>query len=157
MFAPKGGLKQTLKTILNPCFVAVVVGFAMFSLDITLPALVQGPAMMLADMTIPLALLFIGCLLAQNVGAMRRIDKDVLLSVAAKTLLAPLLVFVVLTALGIDPTLVLLSTVLTALPVPLLCVMFAKEFGKDVAFVNVAFMFSTLMFILLAVGLSFFL
>jgi len=110
---------------------------------------------MLANMTIPLALLFIGSLLAQNAGVLRRLDRDALAAVGIKTFLLPSLVFLVLTALGIDPTLVLLCCFLAALPMPLLCVLFSKEFGKDVTFANGAFVLSTLVFILLSIGLFF--
>jgi len=153
MFAQKGGLKQAFKTILNPCFVAVIIGFFLAGTGASLPTFVQTPAHMLADAMIPLALLFIGGLLAQNTDALTKIDRDAVFSVAIKTFLLPAAVFALLTVLGVAFPLALFCGFITALPVPLLSVLFSKEFGKDVAFANVVFVLSTLTFILACIAL----
>jgi len=148
MFSGKGSFKQTLKVILNPCFVAIIIGFALAGTGFKIPDIIISPVNMLAGTTVPLALLCIGSLLAQNTDALKRLDLDAVLSVIAKTFVLPAIVFITLTVIGADPALALLSTLITALPVGLLSVIFAKEFGKDVAFANVVFVLSTLVFIM---------
>jgi len=155
MFAQKGGLRQTLKTVLNPCFVAIVTGFVLAGAQLELPAIISTPIGMLAGMTVPLALLCIGGLLAQNTGILARIDCDIMVSIAVKSLLMPAAVFAILTALNLDPTLVKLCTLITALPTGLLSVIFAKEFNKDIDFAKTAFVISTCLFILICVVLYF--
>jgi len=156
MFAGKRNFRQTLKVILNPCFVAIVVSFSLAALGFELPEIVMAPIGMLAGMTVPLALLCIGSLLAQYTGTLRNIDRDAIISVAVKTFALPTVVFASLMAIGINLELVLFATFITALPVGLLSVIFAKEFEKDVAFANVAFVLSTLTFILGCVALFIF-
>ena len=153
MFARKGNLKQTLKTVLNPCFIAVIAGFILSGTQLELPTVTVAPIGMLADITIPLALLCIGSLLAQNTGIFKLVDRDAVISIIIKALVLPAAVFVILTAANINPTLVLLCSLITGLPAALLSVMFAKEFDKDVVFANVVFMLSTLMFILVCIAL----
>ena len=153
MFAGKGNFKQTLKAILNPCFIAIISGFVLAGTGTEIPAVIRTPVNMLAGMTVPLALLCIGSVLAQNTDALKKLDRDAVLSVVIKTFVLPAIVFVILTATGVDRALVLLSTFITALPVGLFSVILAKEFGKDVAFANVVFVLSTLIFILTCVAL----
>ena len=156
MFAGKGSVRQSLKSVLNPCFIAVVASIAIAAFRLEIPGILLAPIDMLAGMTVPLALLFIGSLLAQNSGALKNIDRDAIISVAIKTFAIPTVVFVTLTAIGINRELVLLATFIAALPAALLSVIFAKEFNKDTAFANVAFVLSTLTFILCCVALFFF-
>jgi len=156
MFAGTRSAKQTLKVVLNPCFIAICVSFALAALGLEIPQVIRPPLDMLAGMMVPLALLCIGSLLAQNTAALKNIDRDVIVSVAIKTFGLPAVVFAVLMAIGIDRELVLLATFITALPAGLLSVMFAKEFKKDIAFANVAFVLSTLTFILCCVALFIF-
>jgi len=157
MFAGKGNIRQTLKTIMNPCFVAVVGGIIIAGIGFVIPSFLLAPIDMLASMTVPLALLCIGSLIAQNTGALRNIDRDAVISIAIKTFALPAIVFAALYFIGsIDPSLVLLATFITALPTGLLSILFSKEFGKDVAFANVAFVLSTLTFIVMCIALLIF-
>ena len=156
MFAGKGSAKQTLKVIMNPCFVAIIVSFTLAALRLEIPDIAMAPIDMLAGMTVPLALLCIGNLLAQNTGALKNIDRDATISVAVKTFALPAVVFVALMLIGVGRELVFLATFITALPAGLLSVIFAKEFSKDVAFANVAFVLSTFTFILMCVALFIF-
>ena len=152
----KRSVRQTLKVIFNPCFIAIIVSIALTVFRLEIPGIARPPIDMLASMTVPLALLCIGSLLAQNTGALKNIDRDVVVSVAVKTFALPTVVFAILMAMGINMELVVLATFITALPAGLLSVIFAKEFDKDVAFANVAFVLSTLTFILMCVALFFF-
>ncbi|MCL2856136.1 MAG: AEC family transporter [Oscillospiraceae bacterium] len=156
MFAGTRSVKQTLKVVMNPCFVAIVVSFALAGLRLEIPDIIRPPIDMLANMTVPLALLCIGSLLAQHTSALRNIDRDAIISVAVKTFALPTVVFFIFITIGMSLELTLLSTFITALPAGLISVIFAKEFDKDVAFANVAFMLSTLTFILLCVTLLIF-
>jgi len=155
MFAPKGGIKQTLKNVFNPCFVAVIIGLFLAGTQHELPAFLAPPVHMLADMTIPIALLCIGSLLAQNTNMLKFIDKEAAFVIVARIFLLPALVFTILTIIGIDRQLVLISSFVTALPAPLLSVILSKEFKKDITFATAVFTLSTLIFILLCIALFF--
>lgn len=146
-FAPRQNTKDTLKTIFNPCFITVIVGIIMALFSIPLPAIIAAPIHMLADTVIPLVLLLVGSLLAQNSHAFRSIDRDVILTVLARVVALPLLTFFVLRLLGTDFSLAFLSAFLVALPAPMLGIVLAKQFGKDVAFANALFVVSTPLFV----------
>lgn len=152
-FSGKSNIKQSIKTILNPCFIAVIIGFIIAGSQWTIPGSVKLPVQMLADATIPLALICIGSLLAQNRGTLKAIDRDAILVVAAKTFLVPAIGAVLLLLIGVDIYLVVLCAFILCLPAPLIAILFAKEFDKDVSFANVIFVVSTLVFIFICVVL----
>ena len=154
-FAGKSNPRQLIKTVLNPCFIAVIAGFIFAANRWPLPGFVQLPVQMLADATIPLALLCVGSLLAQNRDSLKIVDRDVILSVGIKTFLIPIIGFAVLRVIGVDPALALLCSFILCMPAPLLSILFAKEFGKDAAFANVVFVVSVLAFLLVCIVLFF--
>ncbi|MCL2580192.1 MAG: AEC family transporter [Oscillospiraceae bacterium] len=154
MFAGKGGFKQTARLILNPCFVAVILGAFLMWTGAQIPAIAAPPLVMLADTTIPLALLCIGSLLAQNSGALKAIDRDTVFAVLVKTFIMSVIIFGILTVAGTPPHLIAFSMFVSILPAALLSIIFSKEFNKDVAFANVLFVVSTGLFILVCIGLS---
>lgn len=147
-FAPKKGTKEMLKTVFNPCFVTVILGMIMALFSIPLPAVITPPIQMLADAVIPLVLLLVGSLLAQNTHALKSIDKDVILTVLARIVVLPVITFFVLRLFRVDPSLAFLSAFLVALPAPMLGIVLAKQFEKDVAFANALFVVSTPLFVI---------
>ena len=146
-FSRRGSLKHTMKSLLNPCFLALIVGLILAFSPLSLPGFSRLPLQLLADLTIPLALLCIGSLLAQNRGALKHIDRDVVLSVLIKTFLIPGITFLILRIIGTALPLALLASFILSLPAPLLSILFAKEFDKDTAFANMQFVCSTLAFV----------
>jgi len=146
MFAGKNSFRQWLGSMLNPCFIAIVVGFGLALMQLQVPAIIRTPMYMLSDMTMPLALLYIGNLLAQNTHALKNIDREAVISIAIKGFALPPIVFVLLTAMGTSRELVLLCTFFTALPAGMFSVIFSKEFNKDIAFANVVFVLSAFIF-----------
>ena len=153
-FSRRGSLKQAVKSLLNPCFLALIVGLILAFSPLSLPGFSMLPLQLLADLTIPLALLCIGSLLAQNRAALKHIDRDAVCAVLTKTFLIPVLAFVVLRLVGTELPLALLASFILSLPAPLLSILFSKEFNKDTAFANVQFVCSTLAFVL-ACGILF--
>ena len=147
-FAPRQNLKETLKVIFNPCFITILIGMTMALLDISIPAVIAPPIHMLADAVIPFVLLFVGSLLAKNSDALRSIDKDVILTVLARVVVLPIITFAVLRLIRVEPSLAFLSAFLIALPAPMLGIVLAKQFGKDVAFANALFVVSTPIFVI---------
>jgi len=147
-FSRRGSLKQAMKSLLNPCFLALIIGLILAFTPLSLPDFSRLPLQLLADLTIPLALLCIGSLLAQNRDALKQIDRDVVLAVLIKTFAIPVLAFVILRLIGIERTLALLSSFILGLPAPLLSILFSKQFDQDTAFANVQFVCSTLAFVL---------
>ena len=60
------GYRISIKQILNPGVVAVLIGFAFFILNIRLPQVIKEPLDLLGNVTIPMSMFVIGAILAQN-------------------------------------------------------------------------------------------
>lgn len=60
------GYRISIKQLLNPGVVAVLIGFAFFALNIRLPQVIKEPLELLGNVTIPMSMFVIGAILAQN-------------------------------------------------------------------------------------------
>jgi len=147
-YSKSGDLKQTIKSTLNPCFIAVIIGMFFTVNGWGLPDFLATPIQMLADVSLPVVLLLVGSLIAQNTDALKFIDRDAVLTILARMLLFPLLTFGILHLIGIDLTIVLLASFIVSLPAPMLGIVLARQFDKDIAFASTLFMLSTLLFLL---------
>ena len=152
-FSGKRDFKQILKAILNPCFIAVVVGFIIAGSPLVLPDAAKLPIQMLSDTTIPLALLYVGSLLAQNKGVLKSVNRGAVFAVCIKTLVLPALAYATMRIVGVDIFLAMLCSFLLSLPAPILLIIFAEEFNKDVAFANAVFVVSVVLFLILCLAL----
>ena len=152
-FSRRGSFRQTIKALGNPCFIALVVGLAVNGSGTALPEFISMPARMLADATIPLALLCIGGILAQNRGILKKLDFDVIMVVTIKTFIVPVIAFLIFRAIGVSFFLSFLFGFIMTLPAPILSILFSKEFGCDVEFANSVFVLSVIAFSLLSVAL----
>ena len=58
--------KISLKQVLNPGVISVIIGFALFTMNIHLPQVIKEPMELLGNVTIPMSMFVIGAILAQN-------------------------------------------------------------------------------------------
>ena len=58
--------KISLKQVLNPGVISVIMGFALFTMNIHLPQVIKEPMELLGNVTIPMSMFVIGAILAQN-------------------------------------------------------------------------------------------
>lgn len=63
---PGNGYRISINQILNPGVVSVILGFALFVLNIRLPQIIKEPMELLGNITIPMSMFVIGAILAQN-------------------------------------------------------------------------------------------
>jgi len=65
IFSGKFSKKQFFKAFVNPCLIAVFLGFLFFIFQIKLPNLLLAPLQSVSNAYVPLAMIIIGCSLAQ--------------------------------------------------------------------------------------------
>lgn len=121
----------SLKTLLNPGFVAVVIGYIIFLTPLELPYVLLRPLQWVGDITIPLALLVVGNSLASVPLRELFNDKQAWYVSWERLLILPLLIFVFLKVLDLNPFLIGVPVILTATPGPLLAGAFARTYGCD--------------------------
>ena len=131
----------------NPCTVAMLVGIALSLTGVALPGPVRQAFSAMGSLTVPMALLLTGNLLAQSSFAQMFCDGKALVLSAVKVIGFPLAAAGVLWLLPLPDQTRILSVLVLAMPFPLLSVLLAKQHGKDESFALTLVVVSTVMFL----------
>jgi len=142
----KMSVGETLKGLINPCLVGVLIGLTLYVCRITLPDIIAIPVERIGDVTSPLAMIVVGSHLARV-----RI-RDLFGSPHAWLVCLMKLIIFPLIALGIVKLVIgtgsLLASVIvlqSAMPVAMLSVIFSERYKGDVAFASTGVMLTTLL------------
>jgi len=153
---PEKGKKRivSLKKLLNPNTIALVIGLLMMIFRLRLPEMINYPLAGLGNTTMYLAMLYIGILLAKSkIFSMFR-KKDVLILSFNKLLLLPILLIVLfrflLNLFSINMDQIAFSVIIleAAMPCMTILVILAKRFGADDEKAMEDFVVSTILSIL---------
>lgn len=133
LFRPKGSKSAIRDLLLNPGIAAVWAGLIYMLLPVHLPAFLLEGIDVIGATAAPLAIISVGCILAE-VNIKTALEKDVLFLTAIRLLAIPLLVFLAFSPFSIPPTLLVSAVILSAMPVGLNVVLFAKQWDGDYVF-----------------------
>ncbi len=137
-----------LKSSVNPAMVAVFIGFIMFLTGIKLPGPIYQTVKMIGSTTTPLSMMFIGFILAEVHPKELFSDwRDFVLTVHRLVVL-PLLVFVILNALGIEGITLIIPVVITAMPAAANSAIIASRYKSDFKLASKLIFITTLFSIL---------
>ena len=132
------------KLITHPCIVALIIGFLLLIFPVKLPAFLSKTILTVSRCTTPVSMFVIGSILA---------DTDVKTIISWKTLYFsflrliafPLLVWLVLKPFGLDPMLLSIAVILTAMPAGSLTSILADKYHMDSEFASKMVFVSTLL------------
>jgi len=141
-----------LKKLISPSFVALLISIPLAALGLKPGGVIKDFLSMLGGLTVPLALLYIGGVLASHSAADWKPDRDTVLLSVGKVLIIPLAVLGVMQFVPAAPQIRLLLTVCFAAPVPVMSTIWAKQYGYDHRFSVTALLYSTVLFLLAAGG-----
>lgn len=126
--------KSTIKRlILHPCIIAVFLGLIIMILHIPLPNCVDRSIVFMSQCTIPVSMIVIGCILS-GCKVKELFDKSIFYFTFIRLLAFPLLIFVILKLLHIDPLIIGVSVLLTGMPAGTTTAILADKYGCDAAF-----------------------
>ena len=147
VFLMTGFSLRSLKSALNPGFIAALVGTALFVFRIALPTPLLSLVTQLGSMTTPLAMLLLGARLEK---IPRRLFRSGALwcSNAIKLLVMPLLTAALMRLLGMDATLTGIVVLSMAMPAAAVAQLFAEKYNIDIDFAAAGVALSTLLCII---------
>ncbi len=137
LFTKTSGLKDTVKSILNPPFIAVVLSLLMYISPFRLPSFFQSPVDAIGAMNTPLSMLIVGSIFADVKLKDLVKDKVMYISVALRILGAPIFAMLVMVVLnlitggkfsGMPFEIIVLEE---AMPAGAYTAIFASKFGGD--------------------------
>lgn len=140
--------KKIKKNILNPGFIALIIGFSLFLFSISLPEPIYRTLKMIGSTTTPLSMMFIGFILADVNLRELYTDKGAFLLSFVRLLLLPLIVLLTLKTIGFEDYMLSIPVLLTAMPAAANTTILASRYGGDVKLASKATFLSTLLSIL---------
>ena len=141
----QGRQNISLKRVLfNPNVIAAFLGFAVFCLSITLPDILSQTMSLIGGLTTPLSMLLLGTRIS-GIRLSELRDKDYHITAALRLIVLPLILYVLLLPLHLDPAVWSTLYLLTAMPCGTLSAMQAELYGGDARFAARTIAYSTLL------------
>ncbi len=144
------------KVLLHPCILACFIGFPMMVMEWSFTGVVQSTILSLSRCTSPVSMLVIGAILG-DINLKKLFDKHTFFFSFIRLLAFPTLVFLVLSLLKVDRTLMGVSVLLTAMPAGSTTAILAQKYGGDAEYGASLIFVSTLLSIMTLPLFSFFL
>lgn len=138
--------KKTLKKILvNPGIVAVYIGLPIMLLNIHIPECLSKSIDLIGDMTTPLSMIIIGCILTKV--KIKEAFKDWILYYESliRLIIIPITIFVIAKVMKDDSILIKTIIVLQAMPAATMASIVAENLGKDSKFAAIVIFVTTLL------------
>jgi predicted permease len=137
--------RATLKRILPPPLLGFLVGLLMVYFSIPLPNFLRQTASSLGAMTTPLAIMYIGMGLGDLSWSSFRLEKDLVLMLAGRFLVCPLVTFLGCLAFDLPTVTSQVFLIQSSLPVVTSCSIMAGYYRSDTAFAVMVVSLTTLM------------
>ncbi|GAB6138673.1 AEC family transporter [Halanaerobaculum tunisiense] len=131
--------------LINPGIISIGIGFILFLLSIKLPHFIEQTLEILGETTTPLSMIVVGSILAQV--KLREIFSNFRLWLVAIIRLVgfPILTLLLLRNFSLDPLVLGVVVILTAMPAAANTAIFAQEFGGDEALASEGVFLTTLL------------
>ncbi len=130
----KADKKAILKTFYSPAILSVILGLIIFLARIPVPSVISQTVGYVASLNTPLAMVVIGCTLAQSPVKDAFCNRKNYFTVFLRNLLIPFVIaFVYALIPGLDENLLLVNILSSCCPTAAIIVMFAKRFDKNAA------------------------
>lgn len=142
--ADKMSFLDILKKLINIPLISLVIGAVLMLIDIKLPVNVMSTLKYIAGLTIPLSLIFTGIVLADIGLKNLKFERDILKVFLGRFLIAPLIMFLVISAFGISGLGKQVFIVQMSLPVLLQSTIMAQYYNADVDFATKSFAWTTI-------------
>lgn len=145
MIKGETGVRQVLKSLASPALIGIVVGAALFFLQITLPDVIKQCLNYLGSMTTPLGMLVAGVTIAQT-DLLRALKKLRIYYVSAlRLIIIPILTILLFLMFPFDRTVMGVTVAAAACPAATICTMFAISYNKDSLYAGEIFAVSTVL------------
>lgn len=145
MIKGETGIKQVLRSLLSPAIIGIVIGAALFFLQIRLPDVVRETLNYAGSMTTPLGMLVAGVTIGQTnlLGAVKKWKTYYIC--ALRLIIIPLATIALLLLFPYDDMVMGITVAAAACPAATICTMFAISYNKDSLYAGEIFAISTLL------------
>lgn len=145
LYSDKLDKKSLKKILLNPGIVAVYIGLPMMLLGVSLPSFILKSITTVGNMTTPLSMIIIGCILTRvNIKEAFK-DWIVYYESLIRLIVIPLVTFIIAKIIKDDSILMKTIIILQAMPAGTMASIMAEDLGKDSTFAAIVIFVTTLL------------
>ena len=137
--------KASWRGLINPALVATVLAIISNWLRVEIPEVVLTPLQIMGNATIPLAMLIMGYLLSGLKVNWRMLDRDLALVCLCKLLLSPLVAYLLMLPLNLNPVVRMVVLMQAAMPSMASTPVLVEKHGGDGEFAVMAVFFTTIL------------
>ncbi len=148
IFSGQKDLKSVKKLLTTPGIIAVAFGIVFMLFGLNLPEPAAMAVKMVGSMTSPLAMIIIGCMLAEVKLSNLFSDFTVYYISLIKLAVVPVITYGVLTAFRVDPVIKNVIVFCEAMPSGTLCGMMAENYNQDYKYASQTVFMTTLLSII---------
>jgi predicted permease len=120
---------RSLQRIFSPSVICCIIALFFVMYELSLPVFIMGGLKYAAALTTPLAILVIG--VGLDLSALRRIDRETVIVLFARFVLAPSLMFFLLTTMELPVLMQKVFIITAGMPVMTQVALIAKAYGAD--------------------------
>lgn len=137
--------KQQFKRLAtHPCIWAVILGFAYLFSPLRLPEFLSSTINVIGSCTTAMSMIVVGSILS-DVDFRKVFEKAVFYFSFIRLIAIPAVIFIVLKLIGIDPVVIGVSVLSSAMPAATVTAMLSHKYGRDSAFASKLIFVSTLL------------
>lgn len=137
--------KGSWRGLINPALIATVLAIASNWLRVEIPEVVLTPLQIMGNATIPLAMLIMGYLLSGLKVNWRMLDRDLALVCFCKLLLSPLVAYLLMLPLNLNPVVRMVVLMQAAMPSMSSTPVLVEKHGGDGEFAVMAVFLTTIL------------
>lgn len=144
MMTGQRSIKAMVKTLISPTFIAIVIGFAFFLLDIRVPEVLYRSMDYVASMNTPLAMIIAGVTLAQSEIKKVLFKRRIYLVILMKQILIPAVMVLLYYRLPLNPEIITTAVLAAGCPVAATGMLFALRYHKNHLYASELYSISTM-------------
>ncbi len=144
MMTGQRSIKAMVKTLISPTFIAIVIGFALFLLDIRVPEVLYRSMDYVASMNTPLAMIIAGVTLAQSEIKKVLFKRRIYLVILMKQILIPAVLVLLYYRLPLNQEIITTAVLAAGCPVAATGMLFALRYHKNHLYASELYSISTM-------------
>lgn len=144
MMTGQRSIKAMVKTLISPTFIAIVIGFALFLIDIRVPKVLYRSMDYVASMNTPLAMIIAGVTLAQSEIKKVLFKRRIYLVILMKQLLIPAVLVLLYYRLPLNSEIITTAVLAAGCPVAATGMLFALRYHKNHLYASELYSISTM-------------
>ena len=136
IFTGERDFKSIRRVVVNPSFIAVIIGIIIFRFSIPLPESIWGALELVGDTTTPLSMIIIGAMLAEMKVHEIFTDLSIYYGAVIRLLVIPIILYFIMSLLGVEEQVRNICIILEAMPAAVTTAIIAEKYEGNALYAS---------------------